>query len=200
LVTRAWDTDEGVVRVGGVDVREQRREDLMAQLAVVSQDVHLFDDTLRDNVLLGRPDATDEELDRAARLAGVDALVERLPQGWATRVGESGARLSGGERQRVSIARALLKQAPIVVLDEVTAALDPVNEHLVRRSVAEMAEHSTVLVVAHTPAMISLADHVVVLDRGRVVQTGTVDELLAAPGPFARLWGDRRSAAAWTLS
>lgn len=200
LVARFWDVDSGVVRVGGVDVREQTTEALMAQVAVVFQDVYLFDDTLAANVRLGREDATDEEIVAAARLSGVDEIVQRLPAGWHTRVGEGGALLSGGERQRVSVARALLKRAPVVVLDEATASLDPANERLVRAAVVELARHSTVLVVAHTAAMIAVADEVTMLDGGRVVEQGRRVDLVHAGGPFAQMFHARERAAGWRIA
>lgn len=200
LIPRFWDVDDGIVRVGGADVRRQRTEGLMAQIAPVFQDVYLFDGTLRANVLLGRSDASADEVEEVARLSGVDEIIARLPDGWDTRVGEGGSRLSGGERQRVSIARALLKRAPIVILDEATAALDPANEFLIRRSIAELARHSTIIVVAHTPAMIMLADQIVVLDGGRVVERGTRTDLLESDGAFAALFREREQVASWRLA
>ncbi len=200
LIARFWDVDEGVVRVGGVDVRDQGTEDLMAQLAVVFQDVYLFDDTLEANIRLGRPDATDEEVREAAHLAGVDEIIARLPDGWSTRVGEAGARLSGGERQRVSVARALLKDAPIVLLDEATAALDPENERFVQRSLHRLAERSTLLVIAHHLDTVAAAGQIVVLDEGRVAEIGTHSELLALGGRYAEFWESRSSARGWRLA
>jgi ATP-binding cassette, subfamily B, bacterial IrtB/YbtQ len=200
LLSRFWDVQRGTVLVGGADVRDLRTEDLTGQLALVFQDVYLFDETLAANIRLGRPDATDDDLAEAARLAGVDEIVARLPHGWDTRVGEGGVSLSGGERQRVSIARALLKRAPIVVLDEATAALDPENERYLRRSVRELARHSTVLLVAHQLSNVVEADHVVVLDGGRVAETGTHASLLDAGGVYARLWHARSTGQGWRLA
>ncbi|CAM3664606.1 ABC transporter ATP-binding protein [Kibdelosporangium persicum] len=199
LISRFWDVQEGVVRVGGVDVRDLRTEDLTRQLALVSQDVYLFDDTLAANIRLGRPEATDAELAEAARLAGVDEIVARLPHGWQTRVGEGGVSVSGGERQRVAIARALLKQAPIVLLDEVTAALDPENELYLRRSIRQLAQYSTVVLVAHRLNNVVDADQIVVVDSGRVVETGTHESLIAADGAYARLWHAKSHGQGWRL-
>jgi ATP-binding cassette subfamily B protein len=149
LIARFYDVDGGVVRVGGVDVRDQCTADLMAQLSLVFQDVYLFDDTLWENIRIGRPDASDADIEEAARTAGLLSVIERLPNGRQTRVGEGGSALSGGERQRVSIARALLKNAPIVLFDEATSALDPENEDHVADSIRRLAHGSTVIVIAH---------------------------------------------------
>lgn len=200
LIARFWDVDGGSVRVGGLDVRRQRTKDLMSQIALVFQDVYLFDGTLRANVLLGRPEASADEVEEVARLSGVDEIIARLPDGWDTRVGEGGSRLSGGERQRVSIARALLKRAQVVILDEATAALDPANEFLIRRSIAELSRLSTVIVVAHTPAMIMLADQIVVLDDGHIVEQGTRERLLHCGGAFAEMFREREQIASWRLA
>ncbi|MEV7551559.1 ABC transporter ATP-binding protein [Amycolatopsis sp. NPDC089917] len=200
LIARFWDSDAGVVRVGGADVREQRTEDLMAQVAMVFQDVYLFDDTLEANIRAGRPGATDAEVRDAARLAGVDEIVSRLPQGFATRVGEGGTALSGGERQRVSIARAIVKNAPIVLLDEATAALDAENERYVRAALRTLMSRSTLLVIAHRLPTVVAADQIVVLDGGAVAERGTHEELLAAGGRYAAFWAERDRAKGWRLT
>ncbi|GAA1829357.1 ABC transporter ATP-binding protein [Pseudonocardia ailaonensis] len=200
LVARFWDVDAGTVRVGGADVRDQPTEQLMGQLALVFQEVYLFDDTLEANIRVGRPDATGAEVREAARLAGVHEIVGRLPEGWATRVGEGGTALSGGERQRVSVARALLKAAPIVLLDEATAALDPENERYVTEALRALAEHSTVLVIAHRLSTVVAADRIVVLDGGGIAEHGTHAELLAAGGRYAEFWASRSRAKGWRLT
>jgi ATP-binding cassette, subfamily B, bacterial IrtB/YbtQ len=200
LIARFYDVDGGVVRVGGIDVRDLTTADLMSQLSLVFQDVYLFDDTLKANVRVGRPDATEEEVVAAARTAGVQEIVDRLPDGWETRVGEGGTALSGGERQRVSIARALLKQAPIVLLDEATAALDPDNEAHLQQAMEVLKQNSTVLVIAHKLTTVTAADRIVVLgDDGTVAQSGTHAELLARGGRYADFWELRTRATGWQL-
>ncbi|MER7544242.1 ABC transporter ATP-binding protein [Spirillospora sp. NPDC127506] len=188
LLARFHDVDAGAVRVGGVDVRAIGTEALMAQIAVVFQDVYLFDGTIEENVRLGRPDAGGAEVRAAAAAARLDEVIERLPGGWAARVGEGGALLSGGERQRVSIARALLKDAPIVLLDEVTSALDPVSEAAVHEGVERLMAGRTVVMVAHRPRAVRRADRVALLDGGRIVEEGGHAELLRRGGRYAKFW------------
>jgi ATP-binding cassette, subfamily B, bacterial IrtB/YbtQ len=188
LLARFYDVDAGAVRVGGVDVRAISTEVLMAQIAIVFQDVYLFDGTIEENVRLGRPDADEAEVRAAATAARLDDVIERLPGGWATNVGEGGALLSGGERQRVSIARALLKNAPIVLLDEVTSALDPVNEAAVHEGIERLMAGRTVVMVAHRMRTVRRADRVAFLDGGRIVEEGSHDELLHRGGRYADFW------------
>ncbi|MFH9619186.1 ABC transporter ATP-binding protein [Streptomyces pratensis] len=188
LLARFYDVDAGAVRVGGADVRAVSTEELMARIAIVFQDVYLFDGTIEENVRLGRPDASEAEVREAATAARLDEVIERLPEGWAANVGEGGALLSGGERQRVSIARALLKNAPIVLLDEVTSALDPVNEAAVHEGIERLMAGRTVVMVAHRMRTVQRADRVVFLDGGRVVEEGSHDELLRRGGRYAEFW------------
>ncbi|MFI7538393.1 ABC transporter ATP-binding protein [Streptosporangium sp. NPDC049376] len=189
LLARFHDVDAGAVRVGGVDVRAIDTEVLTARIAIVFQDVHLFDGTIEDNVRLGRPEATEAELRTAASAARLDEVINRLPGGWAAKVGEGGALLSGGERQRVSIARALLKDAPIVLLDEVTSALDPVNEAAVHEGIERLMAGRTVVMVAHRMRTVRRADRIAFLDGGRIVEEGGHDELLRRAGRYADFWG-----------
>lgn len=188
LLARFHDVNAGAVRVGGVDVRAIDTKVLMAQIAIVFQDVYLFDGTIEENVRLGRPDASVAEVRAAATAARLDEVIERLPGGWATNVGEGGALLSGGERQRISVARALLKNAPIVLLDEVTSALDPMNEAAVHEGIERLMAGRTVVLVAHRLRTIQRADRIIFLDSGRIVEQGSHDELLRRNGRYAAFW------------
>ncbi|MDN6438914.1 MAG: ABC transporter ATP-binding protein/permease [Corynebacterium nuruki] len=200
LVSRFYDADAGDVLVGGVPVTQQTTGQLMSQLSMVFQDVYLFDDTLEANIAVGRENATADDIRHVADLAGVTDIAGRLPDGWATRVGEGGRALSGGERQRVAVARALLKQAPIVLLDEATSALDVENEAHIVASVESLRSEATVLVIAHRLDTIAHADRIVMFtDDGRVEAQGTHAELLAAGGTYARFWERLHSAQGWTL-
>ena len=200
LVARFWDVGSGTVRVGGTDVRDMPTSQLMEQLSMVFQDVYLFDDTLAANIRIGNPAADDAQVLWAADLAGVTEIVDRLPHGWDTRVGEGGRALSGGERQRVSIARALLKRAPIVLLDEATSALDAENETNIVAAMQELRRTSTLIVIAHKLETIAAADQVIVLDdAGRIAQRGHHDELVAVEGPYRSFWEQRTRARGWEL-
>lgn len=199
LIARFWDVGTGSVRVGGVDVRDIGSTELMRNLAMVFQDVYLFDATIEENVRLGRPEATDAEVRAAAAAARLTEVIERLPLGWATPVGEAGSRLSGGERQRVSIARALLKDAPIVLLDEATAALDGESEAAVVAAMAELAHGRTVVVIAHRMSTVMGADQIAVLDEGKISELGTHGELVDAGGLYSAFWAERTKAAGWSL-
>ena len=199
LAARFWDVDGGTVTVGGVDVSGIDPETLLTDYTEVFQDVVLFNGTVMENIRLGRRDATDEEVLAAARAANCDEFVQKMPQGYATPIGENGALLSGGERQRISIARAILKDAPIVLLDEATASLDVENESAVQQALSRLLVGKTVLVIAHRMRTVMGADHVVVLAEGRVAEDGTPAELLAAGGLFARMASLQGQAAVWKL-
>ncbi|MFI1399321.1 ABC transporter ATP-binding protein [Streptomyces sp. NPDC020681] len=200
LIPRFWDVDSGVVRVGGVDVRDIDPEELMSRISVVFQDVYLFEGTILENIRVGRPSATDAEVRDVARLARVEEIVQRLPDGWDTKVGEGGALLSGGERQRVSIARAILKDAPIVLLDEATASLDPENEQAVQDALSVLTAGRTLLVIAHRLQTVAAADQILLLAEGRIVERGRHDQLVDAEGRYAAFWTERSRAQRWRLT
>lgn len=200
LASRFWDATSGAVYVGGVDISTIDPETLLRDYSEVFQDVVLFDNTVLENIRLGNRDATDAEVLAAARAARCDEFVRRLPDGYATMIGENGSRLSGGERQRISIARALLKNAPIVLLDEATASLDVENETQVQAALSELLAGKTVLVIAHRMRTVDNADKIVVLDGGRVVEQGSPVELREKPdGRYRRMLELQRESADWAL-
>ncbi|WND34093.1 ABC transporter ATP-binding protein [Streptomyces sp. BB1-1-1] len=199
LIARFRDTTEGTVRIGGVDVREIAADDLAAHVSLVFQDVYLFDGTIEENVRIAAPDAAPDELAEAAALSGLDRVIAELPDGWDTKVGEGGARLSGGQRQRVSIGRALLKDAPILVLDEATAALDQENEALFAEAVRTLADRKTLLVIAHRLSTVVHADQILVLEDGEITERGTHHDLVTAGGTYASFWQGRARAHGWRL-
>lgn len=200
LIARFWDVSSGSVSVGGVDVRDMSVETLMQQISMVFQDVYLFDGTIEDNIRLGNAQASDEEVRAAAKVARLDEVVARLEQGWDTPVGEGGNRLSGGERQRVSIARALLKKAPIVLFDEATAALDAENEAAITTAMHELAKNSTVVVIAHRLSTVAAADQIAVLEEGRITQLGIHDDLINYEGRYRSFWSERQMAEGWRIN
>ncbi len=200
LAARLWDISEGSIRVGGIDIRSVDPEVLLTDFSMVFQDVVLFDDTVMENIRLGRHGATDREVLAAAAAANCDEFVEKLPQGYATPIGENGAKLSGGERQRISIARALLKNAPIVLLDEATASLDVENETKVQGALSRLLAGKTVLVIAHRMRTVEAADHIVVLAGGKVAEEGSPDELLTREnGVFRRMTQLQSASAGWSI-
>ncbi|GAB2559776.1 ABC transporter ATP-binding protein [Gracilibacillus alcaliphilus] len=202
LIARFFDTDTGNVRVGGIDVRKLDPAVLLNDIAIVFQEVYLFDSTIEENLRLARPDASREQLERAACAARLDEVIERLPEGWNTRVGEGGSRLSGGERQRVSIARAFLKQSRIVLIDEAASALDPENERAVSEAIGRLARDRgrTVIVIAHRPATLAAADQVIALEAGKVAEAGRPMELRQTNGIFARLYSQYERARNWHIA
>lgn len=199
LAARLWDVTRGSIKVGGVDISTIDPEVLLRDYSMVFQDVVLFDDTVMENIRLGRRGASDEEVRAAARAANCEEFVRRLPKGYDTPIGENGARLSGGERQRISIARALLKDAPIVLLDEATASLDVENETKVQEALSRLLAGKTVLVIAHRMRTVEAADKIVVLADGRVAEQGSPEELMAKRGLFRRMVELQRQSAGWKL-
>ena len=203
LAARFWDVDDGTVTIGGAPVRSMRASTIMGMTSMVFQDVYLFDTTIRENLRIARPEATDAELAEAARRARLDRVIEALPHGWDTQVGPGGMSLSGGERQRVAIARAFVKDAPILLLDEITSALDGENESAITEVVRELSEGRTVIVVAHRLSTVRQADEVVFLEPtqagARVAQRGTPQELAAVPGPFREFIEASTASSRWHI-
>ena len=200
LAARLWDVTEGTIRVGGVDISTVDPEALLTDYSMVFQDVVLFDDTVMENIRLGKRGATDEEVRAAAEAANCEEFIRRLPQGYDTPIGENGAKLSGGERQRISIARALLKNAPIVLLDEATASLDVENETKVQGALSRLLAGKTVLVIAHRMRTVAGADHIVVLENGHVAEQGTPAELMERGGLYRRMVELQSESARWKLN
>ena len=196
LLMRFFDPGKGEVRMNGVSLRDYKLDALRDQIALVTQDTYLFNETLRANILLARPDAGEEDIRQAVERAALAEFVDALPEGLATHVGERGVRLSGGQRQRVAIARAFLKDAPILILDEATSHLDAVNEQAVRNALEQLMADRTTVVIAHRLSTIRSAEQIVVLDAGRVVDSGTHDELLSRRGLYSQLVGRQLASAA----
>ena len=199
LVARFWDVSAGAVRIGGVDVRDIDPDELMGCVSLVFQDVHLFRASMLENIRMARPDATREEVVEAARAAQADAFIRALPQGYDTVYGSEGVHLSGGEAQRVSIARAILADRPVVVLDEATAFSDPENEHLIQKAFERLMAGRTVIMIAHRLSTVAGADQIVVIDGGRVAERGRHEDLLAARGTYARMWERYTQALSWGI-
>lgn len=199
LMARFWDVDSGSVKIGGVDVRDYTLESLMDQISMVFQNVYLFADTIENNIKFGCPDATHEQVVEAARKACCDDFIEALPDGYNTVIGEGGAHLSGGEKQRISIARAMLKDAPIVILDEATANVDPENEDRLQKAIEALTRDKTIIMIAHRLKTVRHADQILVVDHGRIVQQGTHEQLIGQPGIYAAFVGGRKQAEGWKL-
>lgn len=199
LIARFYDVQKGSVLVGGVDVRKFTCDSLLKNISMVFQNVYLFNDTIMNNIRFGRPDATDEEVYAAAKAARCHGFIQSLPDGYGTIVGEGGGTLSGGEKQRISIARAMLKNAPIIILDEATASVDPENEHLIQEAISELTHGKTIITIAHRLATIENADQILVIDSGTVAQRGTHKQLLGQEGTYREFVRIREEAEGWQI-
>lgn len=199
LAARFWDADKGKITVGGMDISMIDPETLMSLYSIVFQDVTLFNNTVIENIRIGKMDATDEEVIAAAKLAHCDEFAEKLSDGWNTMIGENGCELSGGERQRISIARAFLKDAPVILLDEATASLDVDNETMIQESLSQLIKNKTVMIIAHRMRTVADADKIVVLKNGKVVESGKPSELMAKSGIYAGMVNTQLTAAKWSL-
>jgi ATP-binding cassette subfamily B protein len=199
LVARFWDASSGAITLGGIPLGKMKSDQLLRYISVVFQDVYLFHDTIEANIRMGKPDATIEEIIEAAKTAACHDFISALPEGYQTIVGEGGSTLSGGEKQRISIARALLKNAPIVLLDEATASLDPENEVLIQQAISALVAEKTVIVIAHRLQSVMNSDQIIVLENGAVKETGAHEELLRSNGLYASLWEEQNRAGNWRI-
>lgn len=199
LIARFWDIQKGKITIGGKDIKAMEPESLMSYMSFVFQDVTLFNDTVMNNIRIGNPNATDEQVITAAQAAYCDEFVREMPEGYQTLLGENGSTLSGGERQRISIARALLKNAPIILLDEATASLDPENEVLVQKAIAKLIEGKTVIMIAHRLRTVVDADQIFVLENGKLVESGTHNELMKKQGLYQKLYHIQQESLGWAV-
>ncbi len=199
LIARFWEIQNGKILLGGVPINTLNPEYLLSQMAMVFQDVYLFNDTIAANIRIGNPNASDEEVKEAARLANCHDFIEAFPAGYDTLVSESGESLSGGEKQRISIARAILKDAPIILLDEATASLDPENEAEIQKALENLVQGKTLVVIAHRFKSIQNADQILVVDQGRIAESGTHDELIRTGGLYQMLWDKQQKAGSWKI-
>lgn len=192
LMLRFWDVNSGQIKLGGVDIRDIDPESLLKHYSIVFQDVILFNNTIMENIRIGKKNATDQEVMEAAKIAQLDDFIQNLPDGYMTKIGENGALLSGGERQRISIARAILKDAPIIFLDESTSSVDADNETKIQKALSKLIKNKTVIIIAHRLRTVENADQIIVLDEGRIVEEGSSDELIANQGLFYKLWKNQK--------
>ena len=200
LIPRFYDVTGGKVSLGSNDVREIGLEQLMKRVSFVFQSSSLFKMSIRENLLIGKPDATDKELNAALKAASCDDFITRLPEGIDTKIGSHGTYLSGGEVQRIALARVLLKDAPVIVLDEATAYADPDNELVIQKTISKITKGKTVIMIAHRLPTIQNSDQILVVDRGRITERGTHEELLSLNGLYRKMWDDYQSAAQWRIT
>ena len=199
LIARFWDVDSGSVRIGGIDVKDYKLDSLMKNISMVFQNVYLFPDTIENNIKFGSPNATHEDVVKAAKAARCHDFISALPEGYQTVIGESGATISGGEKQRISIARAIMKDAPIIILDEATANVDPENEAELQKAIEALTQGKTIIMIAHRLKTVKNADQIIVIDRGKISQQGTHDELIKQAGIYADFVGMREKAIGWKI-
>lgn len=200
LISRFWDVSDGKITIGGVDVRDMAQDELMRQVSFVFQDIFLFKQSILDNIRMGNENATEEQVIAAAKAAQCHDFISKLPDGYHTVVGTKGVHLSGGERQRIAIARAIIKDSPIIVLDEATAFSDPENEYLIQKAFEKLMQGKTVIIIAHRLSTIRNADKIIVMEKGHLVETGKHDELVSAGGRYAQMWDHYTEAIDWKIS
>ena len=201
LVARFWDVNSGEIFIGGVNIKDMKTDELLSNISMVFQDVYLFNDSILNNIKFGKSDATFEETIASAKAAQCHEFIVKLPKGYETVIGEGGATLSGGEKQRIAIARAILKDAPIVLLDEATASVDPENEILIQKAIDLLVESKTLIIIAHQLSTITKADQILVIDKGKIVAQGKHDDLITnTDGLYRRLWNSRQQARSWKIS
>ena len=200
LIARFWDVQEGSITIGGHDVKEFTCYSLLKNMSMVFQNVYLFHDTIENNIKFGCPDATHEQVVEAAKKACCHDFISALPQGYDTVIGEGGSTLSGGEKQRISIARAMLKDAPIILLDEATASVDPENEVHLQQAISALVKNKTLIVIAHRLSTIRDADQILVVDNGKIVEKGVHADLIQQKGIYQKFWNIRQKARNWKLA
>ncbi|MDK3169750.1 ABC transporter ATP-binding protein/permease [Clostridioides difficile] len=200
LIARFWDVDDGTIKIGDLSLGEIDTDSWLKNISMVLQDVYLFNETIRENIIFGNENATEDDMIRASKLAGCHDFIEKLPDGYETIVGEGGSTLSGGEKQRISIARAILKDAPILLLDEPTSSLDAKNEVLVQKAISNLVKDKTVIMIAHRLKTIKNADHIIVLDSGKISEEGNHEELMIKEGLYHRLWNLQNKSKEWKIS
>ena len=200
LISRFWDVTDGKITIGGVDLRDMAQNDLMRQVSFVFQDIFLFKQSILDNIRMGNRNATEEQVIAAAKAAQCHEFISKLPEGYHTVVGTKGVHLSGGERQRIAIARAIIKDSPIIVLDEATAFSDPENEYLIQKAFEKLMQNKTVIIIAHRLSTIRNADKIIVMEKGQIVESGKHDDLVAAGGRYFQMWNHYTEAINWKLN